>query len=303
MKKFVLKVVLFFVLVVAMDFFFGHVFSFMRTHAKGGTTANCEYIANACKEDIIILGSSRAKHHYIPQIIQDTLGLSCYNCGEEGSGIVLAYGRYRQIVERKTPKLIIYEVTPEYDYYLHDADSKYLSPLRPYYSQPCIRALVNDFGGELERLRMLSGMYRNNSKLLSYTLDLVKSPSQTNGYSPLSGQLDTVRLCDLKTVDKGELFDEHKYRYLEELLKEAKLSKIPILMVVSPIYSFSQNKKDYGPARYLCDKYNIPFIDLRNLSELSENPFFFQDVEHLNDNGARAYTMFFAQQLKQWSLR
>ena len=63
MKKFFLKVLLFFACVVAMDFVFGFGFSWLRSHAKGGSTANCEYIANKSKDDIIILGSSRATHH------------------------------------------------------------------------------------------------------------------------------------------------------------------------------------------------------------------------------------------------
>lgn len=55
----------------------------------------CEYIANKATDDIIILGSSSATHHYVLQIIEDSLGLSCYNCGEEGNGVVLAYGRLK----------------------------------------------------------------------------------------------------------------------------------------------------------------------------------------------------------------
>ena len=115
MKKFLLKVVLFLACVVIMDLVFGYGFSWLRSHAKGGSTANCEYIANRVEEDIIILGSSRATHHYIPQIIEDSLGMSCYNCGEEGNGVILAYGRLKMLTNRYKPQLILYEITSGYD--------------------------------------------------------------------------------------------------------------------------------------------------------------------------------------------
>ena len=149
MKKFLLKVLLFFACVVVMDLAFGQFFSFWRTHAKGGSTANCEYIANRATEDIIILGSSRATHHYVPQIIEDSLGMSCYNCGEEGNGVVLAYGRLKMLTDRYKPRLVIYEITPGYDYGTKEPNNKYLGYLRAYYNKDGISELFNDFDGDL----------------------------------------------------------------------------------------------------------------------------------------------------------
>ena len=81
---------------------------------------------------IIILGSSHAVRHYVPSVIQDSLGLTCYNCGEPGCGIIPAYARYKMVAERNKPKLVIYEVTPGYDYLVSDDYSKYLGKVRQY---------------------------------------------------------------------------------------------------------------------------------------------------------------------------
>ncbi len=130
MKRFLLKVLLFFACVVVMDNVLGYGFSWLRVNAKGGSTANCEYIANRANEDIIILGSSRAAHHYVPKIIEDSLGMSCYNCGEEGNGVILAYGRLKMLTNRYKPKLIMYEITPGYDYGTIEPNTKFLGYLR-----------------------------------------------------------------------------------------------------------------------------------------------------------------------------
>ena len=59
-------------------------------------------------------------------MISDSLGVSCYNAGESGCGIILAYGRLLMILERYTPKAIIYEVTPDFDYLDGKDNHKYL---------------------------------------------------------------------------------------------------------------------------------------------------------------------------------
>ena len=84
MKKFLVKVVLFFVIAAVLDVIFGWGFDLLRGKARGGQTHKNEYIANDCVDDILILGSSKADHHYVPSVFEDSLGLSCYNAGEMG---------------------------------------------------------------------------------------------------------------------------------------------------------------------------------------------------------------------------
>ena len=219
MKKFVLKVLLFFTCVVVMDYAFGQFFSYLRAHAKGGSTANCEYIANRANEDIIILGSSRATHHYVPQIIEDSLGLSCYNCGEEGNGVILAYGRLKMLTNRYKPKLILYEITSGYDYELFEANTKYLGYLRQYYDKEGIKELFDDFDDELSSLKMKSKMYQNTSRLLPNLLDNAIMRDIHQGYDPLYGHLDSLSVADHKV--KNMIIDSLKLGYVEKILKLA----------------------------------------------------------------------------------
>ena len=286
MKTFVLKVLLFVACVVLMDCASGYGFSWMRRHAKGGSTANCEYIAHRADEDIIILGSSRATHHYIPRIIEDSLGLSCYNCGEEGNGIVLAYGRLIMLTNRYNPKLVLYEITPGYDYGTGEPDSKYLGYLRAYYEEEGINGIFHDFDDRLYWLKMKSKMYQNTSRILPDLVDNIIYRDNHQGYDPLYGQMTDVG----QKLREGHMeIDSLKLSYLEKLIVLCQNKGIPLLFMISPKY----NALDYGsyePALRLCESYGIGVGNFIDDPVLSKQAVLFQDPEHMNHEGAKAYS-------------
>jgi len=289
MKKFLLKALLFFACVVMMDLAFGQFFSFLRTHAKGGSTANCEYIANRATDDIIILGSSRATHHYVPQIIEDSLGISCYNCGEEGNGIVLAYGRFKMLTNRYKPKLIIYEMTPGYDYGTVDPNNKYLGYLRPYYAKDGVSELFDDFDYELSPLKMQSKMYQNTGKLLPNVIDNIIFRDNMRGYSPLDGKLNANMVKKVE-AKKCEEVDSVKLKYVEKIIIDAKCLNIPIIFMISPSYGLDSDISSYEPEIALCEKHEIPYYNFINYRPIAVDADCFQDVGHMNNYGAMIYT-------------
>ena len=115
MKRFVIKILVFLAIMFILDRGFGLAMKYLQDHAKGGYVGHHNYILHQANEDILIFGSSRAIHHYNPQIIEDSLGMSCYNCGQDGNGIVLFYGWWQMIKERYQPKMIVYDVNPSFD--------------------------------------------------------------------------------------------------------------------------------------------------------------------------------------------
>ena len=135
MKKFLIKIGIFFSFVLIFDVLSGKVFSFLVDHAKGGDNKRNNYICNEVKEDILIFGSSRALHHYNPIIISDSLKMSCYNCGQNGNGAILNYGRYQLICQRYHPKVLIYDVLADFDLLVGEDSHKYLGWIRAYYDR------------------------------------------------------------------------------------------------------------------------------------------------------------------------
>ena len=96
------------------------------------------------KEDVILMGSSRASHHYVTQIITDSLGLICFNAGQDGNGIIMQYGRWKMISERYAPKVLIYDITPVFDLMEND-NMTYIDHLKPF----CSDGEVKDYVAEL----------------------------------------------------------------------------------------------------------------------------------------------------------
>lgn len=137
MIKFLRNLAILAIIILAIDILAGVVFSHWLTNVTTGVLGNDNYICYHCKDDVLVFGSSRAKFHYNADLMSDSLGLSAYNCGASGQGIILSYGRLLMMKKRYQPKVIIYEVTPEFDL-LKDDNQKYLSFLRTHYDQPGI---------------------------------------------------------------------------------------------------------------------------------------------------------------------
>lgn len=301
MKRFIFKIVLFFTLIAIVDIVFGHCFDFLRGMACGGITYKNEYIANSFKDDILILGSSRAVHHYISSVVEDTLQMTCYNAGEEGCGIIPAYIRYKLAKENRNPKLVIYEVTPSFDYFEEKGGySKYLGVIRQYGNYKLVKDDYLEFSDDLEELRLFSSLYRNNSKMVSMFFDIISEPDINMGYIPLYGKMQ--KSIDGKApISSGLLenkIDLHKSTYLEQFIVEAKSDGVMLIFTVSPMYGKGNSDLDYKHAYNLCKKYNVPFINNMNSSQFNDKIDLFQDKVHLNNDGALLYSKLISKQIK-----
>lgn len=269
MKKFLLKVALFFVLVAVLDVICGWGFDILRSKARGGQTHKNEYIANECVDDILILGSSKADHHYVPSVFEDSLGLTCYNAGGMGCGIIPAYVRYKMVSERKKPKLVIYEVTPGYDYLVDNGYSSYLGVIRQYTDNKMVRDVYIDFSDELEGLRLVSNMYHNNSKLIMNVKDLLAKSDEFKGYEPLYGKMSTPKNNSAEKANETVSVDTLKWSYMERLVEKTKKDSVPLVFIISPSYG-GKLSADYEPIIQFCKKNGIPLIDnIGNLSFVS----------------------------------
>jgi hypothetical protein len=246
------------------------------------------------------LGSSRAARHYDPKIITDKLGESCYNCGEPGCGIITAYARYKLVASHKKPKIVLYEVTPHFDYYKTDDYSKYLGRVRQYSDKPVIRNLFIELGDDLEKIRLLSKMYQNNSCITSNIKDNTTGSNDIDGYKPLKGtmtpgtyQPTNYSVCGIDSV---------KLSYFEKLIVELQKDGVKIYFLVSPKAISREvaeiEKAEYEPIISLCNQYKIPFFNHLYMEEISDNTQYFHDFHHLNYEGAKKYTEKVCSELK-----
>jgi hypothetical protein len=294
MRKAIIRTFIFFVVIFVLDFCFGTLFNYLQSNAKGGSTGKINYIANTTRADVIIFGSSRAEHHYIPKIIEDSLHLSCYNCGRNGNGIILMYGRYKLLTQRYNPKIIIYDVNPHYDLTLND-NSSYTVFLKPFYDRVFIDSIIDNIDKN-EKYKMCSSLYRYNYRVLEILEDYRTKPDNENkGYVPLQDTMKYEPLPDNREIDFK--LDRLKFYYFEKLIKDCK-GKTNLIFIASPRYN-GKDVKSFDPLIELCKKYNIVFLNYNCDKEFIHNKNYWGDSVHMNDAGASVFTKKIIKEIKR----
>ena len=298
MKKFLIKIAIFFAIVAIVDVSFGMAFHYLQAHAGGRTGAEY-YVCEKATEDVIIMGSSRASHHYVPEIISEKLGMSCFNAGQDGNGIILQYGRWKMLKQHNIPKLIIYDISPSFDFGISD-NMTYVDRLKPFSKKNAINEYISTLF-PMERVKMQSQLYCYNYKFIEMLSDCLRSSNyrELSGYIPLNGHIrkEIVERKNMKRGSKIEI-DEIKCYYLEQLIKEAQEVGTKTVLVMSPSWKGGNyTSKAFSVIKVISDKYSIPLYDYID-SEICDNPDYFEDSSHLNDLGAKFFSSDLATRIK-----
>jgi len=273
----------------------------MYYKSKYGIFRRQIYCLQESKDDILILGSSRAAHHYVPQIFEDSLGLSCYNAGSDGMCIYYHYSILASRINRRCPpKLVIYEVLGSDAVISHGATFSLdaaLDRLAPHYGEvPEIDSLFV-LKGWKEKAKLMSKAFRYNSKLVqTIKCNYIPWP-EDRGYEALSGKME-VKNGDAADVLESNVKSEvesQKLEYIQKLINVCRGNDIQLIICYSPYY---QHAKDYGIKliEQLAKENSISFLDF-GLDEQFQVPDLFQDASHMNDTGANAFTKVFVSEV------
>lgn len=295
MKKFLLYILLFAAIIVIADVAFGFICSFLNKHARGGDTALHYNVTEVQQAPVLILGSSRATHHYDPAIMEDSLGCGVYNCGLDGNGILFQYGRLSMILDRYTPEIVIYDAIPSFDM-APDDNTKYLSWLRRWYGVHDIDSLMYEIS-PAERFKLHSALYRYNGAFIQMLSDYIHpvQKSTYNGYRPLDG------IMDYEPVDhqnKATEWQPIKLKYFTKFIDLCKARNIMLVVVYSPFYG---TKSSIALKRLteLCAEKGIMVIDCYSDSLFMANPRYFEDAAHLNHTGASVFSKMIAAEINK----
>lgn len=287
MKKFVIHGILGLLLVFFFDLGIGRVLEYYYFKQESGFQHRTTISMDETNADILVFGSSRANHHYNPDVFINSLNKTFYNTGRDGNFIFYQTAVLKSILRRYKPKLILYDFSGKFSYVQEDYDR--LSSLLPYYRKHReIRDIVN-LRSSFEPLKNLSSIYPYNSTLANIVIgnsNLGKKGKK--GYVSLMGEWNEP-LNEHKSIDKYEV-DENKLAIFNEFLDLCKQNDIPLLVFVSPV--FYTYDKDYSITlcKQICNEKNIPFYDFTKDERFLKSPQLFDDKEHLNDSGAKLYS-------------
>ncbi len=297
---FCLKVILFFGLLWIIDCIIGVAFVSMK---DTGLKVNPEnmwlktpFVVEKVNTDVVIIGSSKASHHYVPSILSDSLGMSVYNGGQDGCFFLYQNCLINMLLDRHHPKMIIWDIQPSSFFYGENAaieyqNFRYLSPY--YHKSKWATEYINSESGKM-KFRMLSEMFAYNSKSLNYLFPLISHASPTHeGYIPLENERYTYPNLGEVTQDPEEYTPMvDRLALLAQTIRRCKKEQVRLYLFISPEYSLKSHS-------YLSAVQDLQEVAMRNGIDChdysSEEVFMndstlFKDASHLNDKGAHLFT-------------
>ena len=233
-------------------------------------------------------------------MIEDSLHMPAYNVARDGCFFSYNCCVINSILDRYTPKLIIWENGTEY---LYEGISDPLESLYPYYSQN--KWVLRTIQEELplsEYLRLNSNIYQYNSIvhriLMRYRGRHSFSDGTLKGDLPLAPtQLKKQLVLEKERVGSASL-SETKIERFRSTLKRAQKMSVRIVVVDSPKYKLrSTENLSAVKMQELCEHSGTLYIDNSQLSFFLEHPELFNDATHMNDDGAKVYTELFLKQI------
>ncbi len=298
LKKLFINFLLVAAVVAVLDFALGKVLRHFYFRESSGLHYRTTYSMEKADAEILIFGSSRANHHYVPEVFADSLGLTFYNTGRDGNGIFYQAALLKSVLKRYTPKVIILDYAGDFGKGRQVYDN--LSSLLPYYqSHPEIRQEVN-LRSPYESVKLLSGIYPYNSQLLTIAvgnLDMNKKRKSDNkGYVPLETEHPVVKEYFNSLIQQP--VDSNKIESLREFVRVAKASGTRFVVVYSPLYQEHKRYWEIEICETICKEAGVPFWDYSRDSFFVQQPDLYYDPVHLNHKGALIFSKQIASRMR-----
>ena len=288
------KTVLFLCILFILDFVFGNILRNLYSNQKPGEIYRINYSMDSTRADILIFGSSTANHHYIPQIFNKRMHLSCYNTGKDNELILYNYAILKAVLLRYTPKIVVLDFNRD-EFEVKEGSYDRLSALIPYYkSHPEIRKII-ELRSPYEKYKMISHIYPYNSLIFTMIMGAIESHKERkkideqNGYVPLNESCYTDLIQD--TSYGSTNFDSLKINTLESFIEDCRQSNVKLYIVISPllIQSLHENPS-VKKVEEIANKYNVCVYNFTNSPLFVNKLLFAGNGTHLNDNGAKIFT-------------
>lgn len=234
---------------------------------------------------VLLLGSSRTRHEYDPQMIGRVLGKTCYNAGIDGHGVNYSAIVLESAVARRPPQVVTLDLLAAM------VDGTWsrtgLTSVIPYYGKNrALTAYIDDWAAPEEPWLLRSNLYRLNGVTTWLMKAYIKGrrAEPTDGYDPY----DTI--CDDAEYILSDEFKpaEGDVACLDRIVELCDGCGARLVVFVSPNYdvntAFNSWIADY------CRRHGVEFHDFSFDKRFEGHPELFAEPRHLNIDGARLYT-------------
>jgi hypothetical protein len=252
---------------------------------------------NEEQSDILIVGASRASHHYDCQVFIDSLGMTCNNVGVDGMPVYDAYLNVIRALENGKVKIVLFDLSAAQ---LGDEwiDNR-LNYLQPYYWQnDSVKTIVNElsqYGHATPYLFCSSFLQYYSQGSIIFDFIAPRYLTSKHGYSPL--QSAKTKFSINRTPDDSFQCSERAKRYLERLCTLCKENQVKLYLITSPMLSRQSSLCEFL-TQFSKDN-DVDFLDYSNLGECVDNVSLWYDAGHLSQEGAEAFSKVLVSYLKR----
>jgi hypothetical protein len=291
-QYFFVRLLILFMILFVIDYLLGSLFRYLYFKQESGELYRITYCIEKTNEDILVVGSSRANHHYHPEVFEKRLDLSFYNTGVDGEHIFYQAAILKGVLKRYTPKIVLFDFV-EGEFGIDPVSYDRLSSLLPYYKDhPEIRSIIN-LKSPYEKYKLLSKLYPYNSEIFQILLGDTKYKKEK--HEDIKGYIARKEVWDepVKIMNYPEKYplDSNKIKIFESIIKDCAHAGAKLYIICSP-YFFDAKNQEYciRLGKQIAQKYNIEFFDFSSNTAFTKNSNLFADYSHLNDTGARLFS-------------
>ncbi|MEZ5045655.1 MAG: hypothetical protein R2831_01540 [Chitinophagaceae bacterium] len=255
---------------------------------------------DSTQADILILGSSRASHHYIPDTITKYTSHSVYNGGRDNMGIHYIYSALNIVSKRYKPQYVILDLIP-HAFLKGNQDQEHyfatqIATLLPFAQKhSSIYEDVKKLNPREYYISKLSKAYAYNGLLGTIAQNAFThfGHTQEKGYEPLSGSIDsatyTKAIFPYPATDIS--IDSTAFQYLEKCIALCLKNNMKPILCFSPNYfpspSYAALMQHFET---IVQKHHIALFDFSHNEQFTLHPLWFYDELHLNHAGASVYS-------------
>ena len=294
------RLLLFLVLLVVLDFVLGLTLARLYRHVHTGETGGQINEALEQQPQVLLLGSSRMKHHVMPEVLAKTLSLSAFNAGIDGHDFLYAamlFELWKQT--HPPPKLILLNVDADTFARRQDEIEK-TKVFSFYYDRAPLVHEILSLRSPFESLKFLSYAYRANGQVFPILKNLAQHPAPgADGFEPLRGDLSkrapgslSAPVAAVPTYSYWDL----KLRCFDGMVSYCRQHGVRLFLITTPRYG-EDPSAHVAWTRQLSDYLRaypeVEFVDVSTATFpgiFAGHPNLFSDRSHLNDKGARQFS-------------
>jgi len=302
MLKKIYLLIVFIIILISIDKLLSYGLNLMLKAAESGLYSDIDLVLNKQKSDILILGSSRANSHYDSRVIKKSSGLFTYNAGLGGQGYTYSEIIVRSSFKTHKPALVILDLSVNLLTDAGDFDkTKILMPFA--YDNSIVREVLQRNDDKLQFKTLMSTYYFNSAlyDLLDGVFVLKTRDTTLYGFAPL--KKGTVK-HSFEQDRSPIVFTEYSSREIlgyKNTLIELKNSKVPFVVVVSPIYepNWAKDDKNYLWLILLAKDNGATVLDYSLDPRFRGHTELFKDRIHLYEDGAKLFTEILVEDIKK----